>query len=180
MDESKLMGFWQSHPGDGFPLPIPSNKPPYTLPLRRILLHYLSLHAYIESYEQAYSFCRFHCPESQANPAGMGLTTLTDGSWIWPEGLSHYVAVHHVSLPQDFVLHVLNACRTAMAPALRGDPVVHVDDSRCAAYSAELPALLPCRNHLLLGQGGTTPEPLPRAIASWLSSRTSWLKPERG
>jgi len=36
-----------------------------------------------------------------------GSTCLTDGKWIWPEGLSHYLREHHVKPPQEFVDYVL-------------------------------------------------------------------------
>jgi hypothetical protein len=36
----------------------------------------------------------------------MGDSDLTDGTWLWPQGLVHYVAVHGVALPQEFVAHV--------------------------------------------------------------------------
>jgi hypothetical protein len=49
-----------------------------------------------------FSFCRFQCgiPNDQ-----MGSTTLTDGSWLWPEGLPHYVASHGIALPDAFLDH---------------------------------------------------------------------------
>jgi hypothetical protein len=31
---------------------------------------------------------------------------LTDGDWLWPGELAHYVAHHHVALPDDFVAHM--------------------------------------------------------------------------
>ncbi|MGX9886640.1 hypothetical protein [Streptomyces sp. NPDC002276] len=31
---------------------------------------------------------------------------LTDGSWIWPVDLVHYVRRHHVALPQEFLEHI--------------------------------------------------------------------------
>ena len=31
----------------------------------------------------------------------------TDGVYVWPEGLMHYVAAHDVRLPEEFVAHVL-------------------------------------------------------------------------
>jgi hypothetical protein len=40
----------------------------------------------------------------------MGCRDLTDGTWVWPEGLTHYVRVHHVALPASFLEH---AARTA-------------------------------------------------------------------
>lgn len=36
-----------------------------------------------------------------------GNLDLTDGTYIWPEGLAHYVLDHSVRLPQTFVDHVL-------------------------------------------------------------------------
>jgi hypothetical protein len=43
----------------------------------------------------------------------MGSSDLSDGFWVWPEGLAHYIEDHHVVLPDDFIRHVLAApsCR---------------------------------------------------------------------
>lgn len=30
----------------------------------------------------------------------------TDGTWLWREGLSYYVAKYHLALPREFVAHV--------------------------------------------------------------------------
>jgi hypothetical protein len=38
----------------------------------------------------------------------VGSSELTDGYWVWPEGLIHYVEVHGVSLPEDFLVDVFN------------------------------------------------------------------------
>ena len=35
-----------------------------------------------------------------------GNLDLTDGTYIWPEGLAHYVLDHNVRLQQEFVAHV--------------------------------------------------------------------------
>ncbi|MBL8736774.1 MAG: hypothetical protein JNL12_10135 [Planctomycetes bacterium] len=48
------------------------------------------------------SFCRFDCGET-----AMGTKDLTDGRYVWPEGLAHYVERHDVRLPDAFVAHVL-------------------------------------------------------------------------
>src|SRR5690606_27873281 len=37
----------------------------------------------------------------------MGNCELTDGHWLWPSGLAHYVAHHDVALPDEFMSHVL-------------------------------------------------------------------------
>ncbi len=44
------------------------------------------------------SYCRFGC----GNEAVMGSRCLTDGQWVWPEGLPHYVETHSVLLPHEF------------------------------------------------------------------------------
>lgn len=51
---------------------------------------------------RGYSWCRFRCgvPDQQ-----MGSCDLTDGVWVWPQGLSHYLRVHAVTLPPAFVEH---------------------------------------------------------------------------
>lgn len=36
----------------------------------------------------------------------IGSLELTDGVYIWPEGLVHYVTVHHVRLPEPVVEHI--------------------------------------------------------------------------
>ena len=33
----------------------------------------------------------------------MGSSDLTDGVWLWPEGLAHYVEVHGLPLPEEFI-----------------------------------------------------------------------------
>ncbi|MCC7062421.1 MAG: hypothetical protein IT456_06415 [Planctomycetes bacterium] len=48
------------------------------------------------------SFCRFACGETE-----MGHADLTDGRYVWPEGLVHYIERHDVQLPEQFVTHAL-------------------------------------------------------------------------
>lgn len=52
---------------------------------------------------RGYSWCRFRCGRDFQS---MGARELTDGYWVWPEGLSHYVRDHSVTLPAEFVRHV--------------------------------------------------------------------------
>lgn len=56
------------------------------------------------------SHCRFACGER-----AMGSTDLTDGTFVWPAGLVHYVDRHAVRLPAHFVAHVV-ARAAVMAP----------------------------------------------------------------
>jgi hypothetical protein len=47
-----------------------------------------------------FSACRFEC---RVTYSILGSGELTDGEWIWPEGLPHYVERHGVMLPGEFV-----------------------------------------------------------------------------
>jgi hypothetical protein len=57
----------------------------------------------IHGYGFGYSYCRFQCGTPDRM---MGSTDLTDGAWVWPEGLWHYVEVHSVRLPHKFIEHL--------------------------------------------------------------------------
>jgi hypothetical protein len=48
---------------------------------------------------RGWSFCRFDCG---AEDQTMGHSDLTDGTWVWPEGLVHYVEAHKLGLPSEF------------------------------------------------------------------------------
>jgi hypothetical protein len=54
------------------------------------------------------SYCRFGCGPN-------GSAEHSDGVWVWPEGLAHYVRSHDVRLPEDFVAHMRS--RTFRPPA---------------------------------------------------------------
>lgn len=58
-----------------------------------------------------YSVCRC-CALTGAR---MGSHDLTDGEWVWPEGLSHYVRAHALPLPRRFVTHVMTGRGIAVA-----------------------------------------------------------------
>ncbi len=53
-----------------------------------------------------HSECRFDCG---IDTTLMGSADIYDGFWIWPEGLHHYVEVHDVPLPKEFLNH-MRAC----------------------------------------------------------------------
>jgi hypothetical protein len=50
-----------------------------------------------------WSYCRFACG---IDPSALGDRDLTDGVWVWPEGLAHYVETHCVRLPDEFMNHM--------------------------------------------------------------------------
>jgi hypothetical protein len=50
-----------------------------------------------------YSHCRF---KDGPDDIKMGTSDLTDGHWIWPEGLYIYIDKYNVELPAEFLAHV--------------------------------------------------------------------------
>ena len=54
-------------------------------------------------YWKGYSACRI-CGKT------LGTKCLTDGTWIWPEKLEHYILEHNVRLPEEFIDH-MKRCR---------------------------------------------------------------------
>lgn len=92
---------------------------------------------FLESFELGYSFCRLGCrggggaaSESSGAESNkfMGCTTLTDGKYVWPEGLAHYVSEHSVRLPEDFVGHSLGNLRALREAQEGGRLRWNVDD----------------------------------------------------
>jgi len=71
--------------------------------LCRKMVCYLNAGTVHEIY-RGWSYCHYHCgiPDEE-----MGDSELTDGKWVWPSGLAHYVDTHHVSLPPEFVNSVV-------------------------------------------------------------------------
>lgn len=68
-----------------------------------------------------YSHCRF--PDGPP-PEEMGNADLTDGKYLWPEGLHVYVSKYHVRLPDWFVSDMARArfCVPARFALPRGRP----------------------------------------------------------
>jgi hypothetical protein len=101
----KAVGYWWSHPNDNFPadgqFPDPTLlvSPSWCETERGQIVAYLQGgHTY--SQWRGLSYCRFECgiPDSD-----MGSRCLTDGVWVWPEGLAHFIDYHNVRLPDEFV-----------------------------------------------------------------------------
>lgn len=100
---------------------------------------------FLESFELGYSFCRiggdacvkshqshFGSPISSVDGGGgegeaieegsiaMGCCTLTDGKYLWPEGLAHYVECHAVRPPSHFVRRAVENLRALRKAQARG------------------------------------------------------------
>lgn len=100
----KLIGYWRD-PDDASEMhyPDPDDLIDFGwLPEER---HELASYLRPEQFmfgQWGYSWCRFHCGVTHTE---MGSREFTDGVWMWPEGLAHYVEHHGVMLPDAFVEH---------------------------------------------------------------------------
>ena len=91
----KRIGFWNNGVEYGeyiWPQELVSPRP---ITHREEIASYLS-NGIVAMRWMGYSGCRI-CG------ATLGTTCLTDGTWIWPEKLEHYVLEHNVQLPEEFV-----------------------------------------------------------------------------
>jgi len=113
------IGYWHSTgaiAATRFPHPQGVVLPGWEREKRIILATYLrsGKTAYISC---GFSYCRFACGVDDTQ---MGTRGLTDGRWLWPEGLHHYVERHSVRLPDEFVAHA-SARRFEIPPEEVGD-----------------------------------------------------------
>lgn len=98
----QVLGFWiDKKERNGLPDPRRCVDPEWKEDRERIACYLRS--GVIAAQYIGYSYCRFECgiPEDQ-----MGDADLSDGAWVWPQGLAHYVERHQVALPPEFIAHV--------------------------------------------------------------------------
>jgi hypothetical protein len=96
------------------------------LDVREAVAAYLDAGAQHEQY-RGYSWCRYGCGDN-------GSSELTDGAWVWPVGLSHYVRQHRVSLPEEFISHATRLPRSNFAA--RSDASGQIDASLWLRWAA--------------------------------------------
>ena len=93
----RLIGYWSSDRDADWPDPRTKVDPTWDSDEREgvciYLRHGLVARAYIGP-----STCRLCGSE-------VGNLELTDGEYVWPEGLAHYVGEHAVRLPHEFIEH---------------------------------------------------------------------------
>jgi hypothetical protein len=101
----KGVGYWKPLPGLGadrdadFPDVTLLVRPKWRLRDRKRIVAYLRAGS-VHTRWRGLSYCRFRCGIDHSE---MGSRCLTDGEWVWPEGLAHYVEKHDVCLPDEFV-----------------------------------------------------------------------------
>ncbi len=96
-----VIGYWQSDREPGLPHPKNFIKDQISAEDRKLLVEYLDRGKVLMQC-LGYSFCRFNCGTPDYE---MGTANLTDGKYVWPEKLSHYISKHDVWLPEPFIHH---------------------------------------------------------------------------
>src|SRR5262245_37575696 len=91
----RAVGYWHADDGDFLPDPRLLVEARWRLVEKPLILTYLRAGATYAKW-RGFSYCRFGCRERGLS---MGSLCLTDGLWVWPEGLAHYVAHHEICLP---------------------------------------------------------------------------------
>jgi hypothetical protein len=94
----RLLGFWASPGSDGLPDPAVLVDAGWDEAERQWVADYLERGQVAASYMGG-SRCRL-CARLN------GSRDLTDGAYLWPEGLAHYVLEHAVRLPAEFLAHI--------------------------------------------------------------------------
>jgi hypothetical protein len=96
-----LLGYWSTGPGSRWPGPEAFVDHDWDADERELIVEFLRRGFVARTY-MGYSHCRI-C--SVAN----GALELSDGVYVWPDGLAHYVSDHDVKPPQEFIDHALSA-----------------------------------------------------------------------
>lgn len=95
------IGYWYSEKESKLPMPV-ANSSILSKKDKLKIVNYLSNGKNVNNW-RGFANCRIcNCRNGSAD--------LSDGIFIWPEGLAHYVSEHNVSLPLKFTNHVLGRC----------------------------------------------------------------------
>lgn len=123
------IGYWQADLFDDYPLP---QEVEGELPgeVRRKLVRHLNSGALFEQY-RGYSWCRCGCEGDN------GSSELTDGVWVWPEGLAHYVQEHSCMLPPEILEHIGAQTSSSRSPAAIVERDGPVDESVWTRWAAQ-------------------------------------------
>jgi hypothetical protein len=93
----RLIGYWHSASHPDLPHPAAFVDPTWNKHERLEAVIYLR-HGIVARVFLGPSPCRM-CDSYN------GVSELTDGTYVWPEGLAHYVELHEVRLPDEFLEH---------------------------------------------------------------------------
>jgi hypothetical protein len=137
------VGFWRRFEDktadlfDSRPWPRSGALDPVVL---REVIEYLRC-GFLESFEFGYSTCRI-CGDCSRET---GCCSLTDGTYVWPEGLPHYLMAHMCGLPSTFIVFARANLSNARARHCfrRSNPSVnpllewHVNEQKASPANSE-------------------------------------------
>ena len=95
-----LVGYWRGEGAEGWPDPVDFVDAGWDQDDRDEVADYLG-RGFVVRACMGYSPCRL-CGKDN------GSLELSDGTYVWPEGLAHYVVDHALRPPGPFVSHVLS------------------------------------------------------------------------
>ena len=101
----RLIGYWRSASRPDLPDPVDFVDPTWDEKERLEAFVYLRSGIVTRAY-LGFSPCRM------CDNRGNGSLELTDGTYVWPEGLAHYVEQHGVKLPGEFLEHARHVSET--------------------------------------------------------------------
>jgi hypothetical protein len=105
----KIIGYWHGFYEDAYPDPGSFVDDNWDAEEKERIVAYLKA-----AHEMPYAFagtswCRFRCGADS-----LGSTEFSDGTYLWPAGLLHYVEAHNVKLPREVLDHMLTNKKTDM------------------------------------------------------------------
>jgi hypothetical protein len=105
LDEIPQVGYWRSPEQPNLPHPGDFVDTSWDAEERRKVIEYLDDAYQTPMFSCGPSWCRIGCTDI---PEDIGSQELTDGVWLFPEGLVHYVRHHAVRPPEAFLEHLRN------------------------------------------------------------------------
>ena len=166
----KVIGYWKAEVVDNYPCPqeLEANLP---AEFRERLVQYLESPpgAYTVGWVSfGFSWCRYGCK------GGNGSRELSDGLWIWPEGLAHYVKRHNVGLLPEAFLQRVAAQREPSDSITQRQLSDDVEEATWVAWAAKY------RTPEFEAKLSTLPERVARARAAGLEREAQRLVEEHG
>lgn len=98
----KAIGYWYSDTESHLPDPAWFVVEDYDEEEKRKVIKYLQQSKVVARYRGS-SWCRFRCKKEVP-----GSTDLSDGVYIFPSGLVHYIENHNIRLPNEFLNSILD------------------------------------------------------------------------
>jgi hypothetical protein len=103
LEQMPRVGYWRSPEEPGLPDPGDFVDASWDAAEQRKVIEYLDQAYQVPMFAFGPSWCRMGCA---GVPNDIGTQDLTDGVWLFPEGLVHYVRHHAVRPPEAFLQHL--------------------------------------------------------------------------